>query len=171
MDGSPHDFLLHHKPIDLKLFENFKHRTFNSTDTLYFIESLSAHYKKHDSLEDAFVVPANDTTIEAGLINFHKIFFSLPDFPARTIKDVRPARKSACKRLSMFLRWMVRQDEKGVDFGLWKRILPSQLVCPCDVHVERVARKLNLISRKGMNWQICAGTNLQSTKVFIWLIR
>ncbi|MBK7652020.1 MAG: TIGR02757 family protein [Flammeovirgaceae bacterium] len=154
MGDAPYDFLLHHKPIDLKPFEKFKHRTFNATDTLYFIESLSTYYKTHHSLEDAFVVQATDTTIEAGLINFHKIFFSLPDFPARTIKHVStPARKSACKRLSMFLRWMVRQDEKGVDFGLWKRILPSQLVCPCDVHVERVARKLNLISRKGMNWQ------------------
>lgn len=154
MDGSPHDFLLHHTLSDLKAFEHFKHRTFNSTDTLYFIESLSTYYKTYHSLENAFVVPANDTTIEAGLINFHKIFFSLPDSPSRTRKHVStPTRKSACKRLSMFLRWMVRQDDKGVDFGIWKRILPSQLICPCDVHVERVARKLNLISRKGMNWQ------------------
>jgi uncharacterized protein (TIGR02757 family) len=154
MGNTPHDFLLHHTLSDLKSFEHFKHRTFNTTDTLYFIESLSSYYKKHDSLEDAFVVPTTDTTIEVGLINFHKIFFSLPDFPTRTCKHVStPIRKSACKRLSMFLRWMVRQDNKGVDFGIWKRISPSQLVCPCDVHVERVARKLNLISRKGMNWQ------------------
>lgn len=154
MDNAPHQFLLHHKPSDLKPFENFKHRTFNSTDALYFIESLSTYYRAHESLEDAFVGLKNDTTIESGLINFHNQFFSLPDFPSRTIKHVStPARKSACKRLNMYLRWMVRQDAKGVDFGIWKKINSSQLICPCDVHVERVARKLNLIRGKGMNWQ------------------
>lgn len=154
MDNAPHQFLLQHKPSDLKPFENFKHRTFNSTDALYFIESLSTYYRAHESLEDAFVGLKNDPTIESGLINFHNQFFSLPDFPARTIKHVStPARKSACKRLNMYLRWMVRQDAKGVDFGIWKKINPSQLICPCDVHVERVARKLNLIRGKGMNWQ------------------
>ncbi len=154
MDNAPHQFLLQHKPSDLKPFENFKHRTFNSTDALYFIESLSTYYRAHESLEDAFVGLKNDPTIESGLINFHNQFFSLPDFPARTIKHVStPARKSACKRLNMYLRWMVRQDDKGVDFGIWKKINPSQLICPCDVHVERVARKLNLIRGKGMNWQ------------------
>ena len=154
MDNAPHQFLLQHKPSDLKPFENFKHRTFNSTDALYFIESLSTYYRAHESLEDAFVGLKNDPTIESGLINFHNQFFSLPDFPARTIKHVStPARRSACKRLSMYLRWMVRQDDKGVDFGIWKKINPSQLICPCDVHVERVARKLNLIRGKGMNWQ------------------
>lgn len=154
MDNAPHDFLLHHTLNDLKAFEHFKHRTFNSTDTLYFIESLSTYYKMHNSLEDAFVVPATEKTIETGLINFHKVFFNLPDYPTRTRKHVStPAQKSACKRLCMFLRWMVRQDDKGVDFGIWKKISPTQLICPCDVHVERVARKLKLISRKGMNWQ------------------
>ncbi len=163
MGNTPHDFLLHHKLSDLKPFEKFKHRTFNATDALYFMESLSTYYKNHDSLEDAFLTTdiralssqATDTfPIEAGLINFHKTFFSLKDFPKRTIKHVStPARKSACKRLNMYLRWMVRHDHNGVDFGLWKKISPSQLVCPCDVHVERVARKLKLIHRKGMNWQ------------------
>lgn len=152
MDNAPHEFLLNHKLKDLKRFEKFKHRTFNSTDTLYFIESLSTYYRAHDSLEDAFMDSESDS-IESGLINFHKIFFSLPDFPPRTIKHVSiPTRKSACKRLNMYLRWMVRQDANGVDFGIWKKIKPSQLVCPCDVHVERVARKLKLINRKGMNW-------------------
>jgi uncharacterized protein (TIGR02757 family) len=154
MDNSPHQFLLQHKLSDLKPFENFKHRTFNSTDALYFIESLATYYRTHESLEDAFVCVETDPTIESGLINFHNQFFSLPDFPLRTIKHVStPARKSACKRLNMYLRWMVRQDDKGVDFGIWKKINPSQLICPCDVHVERVARKLNLIRSKGMNWQ------------------
>lgn len=160
MDHSPHDFILHHQLSDLKVFKHFKHRTFNATDALYFIESLSHYYRSNHSLEDAFLwnpdqlTSNKDFPIEGGLINFHKTFFSLPDYPKRTVKHVSsPAKKSACKRLNMFLRWMVRQDGKGVDFGLWKKIPAAQLVCPCDVHVERVARKLNLITRKGMNWQ------------------
>jgi uncharacterized protein (TIGR02757 family) len=160
MGNTPHDFMLNHTLSDLKPFEKFKHRTFNSTDALYFIEWLSTYYKKHSSLEDAFlgtneqILKNPGFPIEAGLINFQNTFFSLPDYPKRTIKHVStPARKSACKRFNMYLRWMVRQDNNGVDFGIWKKISPSQLVCPCDVHVERVARKLKLISRKGMNWQ------------------
>jgi uncharacterized protein (TIGR02757 family) len=157
MDNTPHDFLIHHTLSDLKPFETFKHRTFNATDALYFIESLSTYYKKNESLESAFIgkqIANQQFPIEAGLINFHNTFFSLPDYPQRTIKHVStPTRKSACKRLCMYLRWMVRQDDKEVDFGIWKKISPSQLVCPCDVHVERVARKLKLIKGKGMNWQ------------------
>lgn len=157
MDNAPHDFLVHHTCSDLKAFEKFKHRTFNATDALYFVESLSQYYKKHDSLEQAFLsnhLPASDLTIEAGLMNFHDVFFGLPDYPKRTVKHVStPARKSACKRLCMYLRWMVRQDDKGVDFGIWKNLSPAQLVCPCDVHVERVGRKLKLIKSKQLNWQ------------------
>ncbi|MBK5278551.1 MAG: TIGR02757 family protein [Bacteroidia bacterium] len=154
MDNSPHDFLLHHTVDDLKPFEKFKHRTFNETDALYFIEFLSWFYKKHDSLEIAFTNNRAGETVEQNLINFYRLFFGLPDFPNRTKKHVAtPERKSACKRINMFLRWMVRRDRQGVDFGIWKSISPSQLICPCDLHVERVARKLNLISRKQMNWE------------------
>lgn len=92
--------------------------------------------------------------IEKYLNYFRTYFFSLPDYPQRTIKHISsPAQKSTCKRLNMFLRWMVRKDDKGVDFGIWSKIKPSQLVCPCDLHVDRVARKLNLISRKQTDWQ------------------
>ena len=157
MDHAPHDFLLNYQLHDLKAFEKFKHRTFNATDALYFIESLSQYYKKNDSLETAFQQNDNSNPyfpIEEGLMHFHDTFFSLPDYPRRTLKHVStPARKSACKRLCMYLRWMVRQDEKCVDFGIWKKLSPSQLVCPCDVHVERVARKLKLIKSKQLNWQ------------------
>ena len=157
MDDAPHEFLLHHRESELKRFQKFKHRTFNGTDALYFIESLSKYYKKHISLEDAFLPQEKsdyEFPIASGLIRFHQTFFGLPDFPKRTLKHVStPARKSACKRLNMYLRWMVRQDDKGVDFGIWKRISPSQLVCPCDVHVERVARKLKLIRSKQLNWK------------------
>lgn len=154
MDQSPHDFICHHRPKDLKRFSDFKHRTFNNTDLLYFIHVLSQFYRKYDSLEGAFVVDKSASTIEKGLTQFHHVFFDQPDFPHRTKKHVAtPERKSACKRLNMFLRWMVREDKRGVDFGIWKQIRPSQLVCPFDVHVERVARKLKLVSRKQADWQ------------------
>jgi uncharacterized protein (TIGR02757 family) len=154
MDNDPHNFILNHKAKDLKRFTDFKHRTFNTTDTLYFIEALRAIYTKADSLEKIFTVPPEAKTIEAGLINFNKVFFSLDDYPQRTQKHVaNPERKSTCKRLVMYLRWMVRNDNRGVDFGLWKNISPSQLVCPCDLHVDRVARKLKLIKRKQTDWQ------------------
>jgi uncharacterized protein (TIGR02757 family) len=154
MDHDPHRFILHHSENDLKPFLNFVHRTFNATDALYLIAFLKAYYNQHHSLEDAFAVPAAEPTIESGLIRFHDLVFSLPDFPTRTKKHIAtPLRKSACKRLNMYLRWMVRSDDGGVDFGIWKKIKPSQLVCPCDVHVERVARKLKLIRRKPVDWQ------------------
>ncbi len=156
MDNAPHDFLLNHREDDLKPFLDFKHRTFNATDTLYFIHWLSWFYKNHESLEEAFAVPGlkQKENIGDSLIAFNELFFSLPDFPARTKKHIQnPLRKSACKRLNMFLRWMVRSDDRGVDFGIWKRISPSQLICPCDLHVDRVARKLGLISRKQTDWQ------------------
>ena len=87
------------------------------------------------------------------LSGFHDLFFSLEHAPQRTRKHVAtPARKSSCKRLNMFLRWMVRQDDKGVDFGLWKNILPSQLLMPLDVHVDRVGRRLGLLTRKQTDW-------------------
>jgi uncharacterized protein (TIGR02757 family) len=154
MDNSPHDFLRHHKSGDLKRFKNFKHRTFNDTDALYFVEFLSQFYTKHESLEEAFAVNRNDEHVGNGLSNFHRTFFSLADFPPRTKKHIStPERKSACKRINMYLRWMVRQDKNGVDFGIWKNISPSQLICPCDVHVDRVARKLKLIKRKQVDWE------------------
>ncbi|OAQ42336.1 TIGR02757 family protein [Pedobacter psychrophilus] len=156
MDGSPFDFIMNHQDTDLKRLLNFKHRTFNATDTLYFIEFFKTHYSKFDSLEDAFFMDGfeNNQTIELHLNHFRNYFFSLPDYPRRTIKHVSsPLQKSTCKRLNMFLRWMVRKDNCGVDFGLWNHIKPSQLICPCDLHVDRVGRKFGLITRKQTDWQ------------------
>jgi len=154
MGNAPHQFILGHQENDLKPFVDFKHRTFNGTDTLYFIEFLKWFYQQHNSLEKAFQMPAGEETVEKGLISFQKLFFSLDHAPHRTTKHISsPERKSTCKRLVMYLRWMVRQDQNGVDFGLWKTIKPSQLVCPCDLHVDRVARKLKLIKRKQTDWQ------------------
>ncbi|MBC7920031.1 MAG: TIGR02757 family protein [Ferruginibacter sp.] len=155
MDGAPYDFVRNHAATDLKRFLSFRHRTFNATDARYFLAFFRHYYARHDSLEDAFL-PADPTTphpVEAGLRRFHDLFFSLEDAPLRTRKHVAtPARKAACKRINMFLRWMVRRDDRGVDFGLWKRITPAQLICPCDVHVDRVARKLGLIRRRPTDW-------------------
>lgn len=156
MDNQPYDFVLNHSENDLKPLLKFKHRTFNDIDTLYFIEFFKYFYQKHDSLEDAFLSGLKQTDQDMGhaLIKFHDEFFDLPEAPVRTRKHIAtPARKSACKRINMFLRWMVRKDDKGVDFGIWKNISPSLLVCPCDVHVERVARRLGLIERKQMDWR------------------
>jgi len=156
MDNSPYDFILHHSADELKPFLNFKHRTFNDLDTLYFIEFFKGHYQNHDTLEDAFSIGWKDEPdiMDKLLSNFHDYFFQLEDAPQRTRKHIAtPKRKSACKRINMFLRWMVRSDDKGVDFGIWKTIKPSQLICPCDVHVDRVGRKLGLITRKQTDWQ------------------
>lgn len=130
----------------------FKHRTFNTTDLLYFIEFFKKHYSKYQSLETAFIM--HGKTIEEMLTGFHYYFFSLEDAPARTKKHISsPAKNSSCKRLNMFLRWMVRKDKRGVDFGIWKKISPSQLICPIDVHVARVAKRFNLLERDHTNWQ------------------
>jgi uncharacterized protein (TIGR02757 family) len=156
MNGAPHDFMMNHEEKDLKRFLDFKHRTFNATDALYFIEFFKQYYKKHESLEDAFLVNQKKTSdnLESGMTAFHDLFFSLEDAPHRTKKHIAsPVRKSTCKRMNMFLRWMVRRDKGGVDFGIWKQIKPAQLLCPLDVHVERVARKLGLIKRKQTDWE------------------
>ncbi len=155
MGNKPHEFILHHKDTDLKPFMHFVHRTFNATDLLYFIHFLQWHYRQHDSLEDAFVPGKTykEENVEQALVHFHNYFFSI-EHPERTKKHIStPARKSACKRINMYLRWMVRKDAAGVDFGIWKKIQPYQLVCPLDVHVARVAQRLQLIHNAQSNWQ------------------
>ncbi|MDZ4846391.1 MAG: TIGR02757 family protein [Chitinophagales bacterium] len=156
MDNSPHAFILNHKEKDLKRFLNFRHRTFQPTDVLYFISFFKDYYSKHESLEDAFsqFMQPNDANTQKGLEGFNQLFFSLEHVPQRTRKHVSsPAKNSACKRLNMFLRWMVRNDKAGVDFGIWKSIKPSQLLCPLDVHVNRVARNFGLIQQKTTDWK------------------
>ena len=153
MDNRPYEFIMNHTPKDLKALKGFKHRTFNDTDLFYFIEALRSIYKEFETLEPLFKVPNDAANIEAGLIKFHQRFFSLSDHPNRTKKHLpSPERKSTCKRINMYLRWMVRADNKGVDFGLWKSVRPATLICPLDLHVERVARQLKLIKRKQTDW-------------------
>ncbi len=154
MGHSPYDFILHHSEEELKPFLRFKHRTFNPTDALYFIQFFKSHYAQHDSLEAAFTYSPTTWEAKVGLSGFFQRFFADPDHPKRTYKHIpNPAKKSACKRMNMFLRWMVRKDSKGVDFGIWNSIKPAQLICPCDVHVDRVGRALGLISRKQTDWE------------------
>ena len=153
MDNAPHDFCLNHTDEDLKKLLTFKHRTFNPTDLLYFIEFFKQHYKKYDSLEIAFSkwMKKNDSTIENALNGFYDYFFSLPDVPKRTMKHIAsPNKKASCKRLCMYLRWMVRNG--AVDFGLWKNIKPSQLIIPLDLHVSRVAKRFHLLQRNQSDW-------------------
>jgi len=155
MDNDPHAFITQHTENDLKKLIDFRHRTFNTADLLYFIEFLSLHYFKNKSLENAFTsgINRNDNTVENGLNAFRKYFF-IYEHEKRTEKHIAaPAMNSTCKRLNMFLRWMVRRDDKGVDFGIWKNISPSQLICPIDVHVARVARKLGILKRKQTDWR------------------
>ncbi|WP_240315296.1 TIGR02757 family protein [Mucilaginibacter pineti] len=161
MDGAPYDFIVNHQEPDLKKLLSFKHRTFNDIDTLYFIAFFRQHYERFESLEDAFIPAGSMDGAEDALNHFRSYFFSLPDFPHRTKKHVSsPSQKSTCKRLNMFLRWMVRRDNNGVDFGIWNRIKPADLICPLDLHVDRVSRKLLLITRKQTDWQ----TALQLTQ-------
>lgn len=156
MDNAPHDFVLHAAANELNRLEGFKHRTFNTTDLLYCVEFFKHHYTSNASLETAFTkwMGKNDPDVENGLTGFHHYFFSLPYIPERTRKHIAtPQKNSSCKRLNMFLRWMVRQDNCGVDFGIWKNIQPAQLICPLDVHVARVARNLGLLQRTQNDWQ------------------
>lgn len=181
MDNAPYDFILNHEDDDLKKLLNFKHRTFNDTDLLYFISFFKFHYTHHNSLEKAFIPNEGvflddylnsstlitdadysseiclssqlNFTIEQALNHFRRYFFSLDDFPHRTKKHISsPQQKSTCKRLNMFLRWMVRKDDKGVDFGIWNILKSADLICPCDVHVDRVGRLMGLINRKQTDW-------------------
>lgn len=152
MDHAPYQFCLQHTQKDLQKLVNFKHRTFNATDLLYCISFLQFHFSTNQSLEKAFTMHGYD--VENMLIGFHNYFFSLENFPPRTRKHIAtPSKGATCKRLNMYLRWMVRRDEKGVDFGLWKKITPACLVCPLDVHVARVARKLGILTRRQTDWQ------------------
>ena len=154
MDNDPFSFIKNHRDSDLKGFENFKHRTFLPPDALGFIAFLNNHYQKNESLESAFLDENLDfISIYDSLINLRKNMFSDPTLmETRTNKHVaNPQKKSTCKRLNMFLRWMVRKNE-GVDFGLWHKIPTSALMMPLDVHVERIGRMLGLIKRTQSDW-------------------
>lgn len=148
LDYEPHNFILNHTKNDLKACDGFVHRTFNAEDLKYFLTALKSLYQKYNSLENVFVQHFPQKNLQESIHHFKQEFFSLPH-QKRTEKHISdPLKKSAAKRINMYLRWMVRQDLKGVDFGLWTKISQSQLSCPLDVHSGRVARKLGLLKRK-----------------------
>jgi uncharacterized protein (TIGR02757 family) len=164
MEMQPHEFCLNQDLGRLKRLLDFKHRTFNATDLLYFVEFLQYHYRNNDSLETAFTNWGDD--VEQMLTGFHHYFFSLEDVPPRTKKHIAtPEKRSNCKRLNMFLRWMVRDDNRGVDFGIWRNIKRSQLICPVDLHVARVAKRLNLLQRKQTDWNAAVELTEQLKKL------
>lgn len=158
MGNSPHEFIIQHHESDLKPFQKFVHRTFNGIDCQYFIRSLRNIYVKHGGLEKVFCASKEDSATDTYqfIVNFRKTFFELQNYPKRTEKHVsNPTNGSSCKRINMFLRWMVRKDNKGVDFGIWNNITSKQLMCPLDVHTGNVSRKLGLISRSQNDWKAC----------------
>lgn len=158
MDDSPYDFIINHSENDLERFNNSVHRTFNSQDLKYFIRSLKNIYLNHNGLENIF---ASQETLYDGLVDFYRVFFLLPCSPntRRHVANVEAG--SAAKRLNMFLRWMVRDDKRQIDFGLWKSISPSELYIPLDVHSGRIARLLGILERNQNDWKsVCELTEV-----------
>ena len=148
MGNSPYDFIMEFSENQNHLLSGFVHRTFNEVDLIYFIKSLQNIYTHHNGLEAIFSHYTREHSVQMAIHNFKNIFFELPH-QIRTKKHISdPLKNSAAKRINMFLRWMVRNDNRGVDFGIWKKIPPSLLSCPLDVHSGNVARKLQLILRK-----------------------
>ncbi len=148
LGNSPYDFVLNHKQSHLNKFDGFVHRTFSSIDFEHFIKALKHIYINYDGLESVFSNSATTDSLQPAIHQFKQIFFEIPH-PSRTTKHISdPLKSSAAKRINMYLRWMIRNDNSGVDFGIWKKLSPSQLSCPLDVHSGNVARKLGLITRK-----------------------
>lgn len=148
MGNSPFDFIMNHKEGDLEKLQGFVHRTFNGYDFIQFIKSLQNIYLKHGGLEDLFAKNVSENSLQTSISKFKETFFEIEHLP-RTKKHVSdPLKGSAAKRINMFLRWMVRNDKTGVDFGIWNNLSPSLLSCPLDVHSGNVARKLGLLKRK-----------------------
>ncbi|WP_025742042.1 TIGR02757 family protein [Aquimarina pacifica] len=148
LENSPHDFVMNHTQKDLEHFDSFVHRTFNSKDVTYFIKALHNIYTKYNDLESLYTPFNKENNLQAAIHHFKKEFFTLPHL-VRTEKHISdPLKNSAAKRINMFLRWMIRDANAGVDFGIWTTLSPSQLSCPLDVHSGNVARKLGLLQRK-----------------------
>lgn len=148
LDDDPYDFVINHTTKDLLRLKDFVHRTFNGVDFTFFVEALRNIYTNHGGLERVFEVGWGQKNLQFAISAFKKVFFDI-NHPARTEKHVSdPMKGSSAKRINMFLRWMVRKDGNGVDFGLWKGISPAQLSCPLDVHTGNMARKLGLLTRK-----------------------
>ena len=148
MGNAPYDYVMSHTEDQLEQLDNFVHRTFNGQDFTHFIKSLKHIYSNHNGLEAAFAKNQDPDSLQRSISEFKKLFFEIPHLQ-RTQKHVSdPLNNSAAKRINMYLRWMIRQDSKGVDLGIWKSIPTAVLSCPLDVHSGNVARKLGLLTRK-----------------------
>lgn len=148
LDDTPYDFVINHQDSDLKPLLSFVHRTYNGEDLIQFIESLKHIYNHHGGLEVVFSKYAENDSLQKSIHHFKNHFFEIEHLP-RTQKHISdPLKNSAAKRINMYLRWMIRRDQAGVDFGIWKSLSPNQLSCPLDVHSGNVARKLGLLKRK-----------------------
>ncbi len=148
MGNSPYDFVMNFSEKNSEIFSGFKHRTFNEYDLSFFIKALQHIYLNHGGMEAVFSKNSGKMSLQPAIHEFKKVFFEIPHL-VRTQKHISdPLKNSAAKRINMYLRWMVRKDNSGVDFGIWKNISPSLLSCPLDVHSGNVARKLKLLSRK-----------------------
>ena len=147
MENSPYDFIINHRSRDLEKMNGFVHRTFNGDDLLTFISALKNLYQNKNGLEGVFTNYQTDVSLQPAIHELKKEFFNVPHLH-RTRKHLPdPYKGSAAKRINMFLRWMIRKDNAGVDFGLWSGIPPSILSCPIDIHSGNVARKLGLLHR------------------------
>nr|WP_262910993.1 TIGR02757 family protein [Flaviramulus multivorans] len=148
LDNTPYDFVVNHQESDLEKLLPFVHRTFNGDDCIQFVKCLKHIYTNHGGLEKLFAKNAEEYSLQKSISKFKATFFEIEHL-RRTQKHVSdPFKNSAAKRINMFLRWMVRNDKTGVDFGIWKSLSPTQLSCPLDVHSGNVARKLGLLKRK-----------------------
>lgn len=147
MGNSPYDFVMSHTAYDLEKLDGFVHRTFNANDFKTFIKGLRHIYLNHGGLEQVFASNQLDNYLHHSINQFKKKFFEI-DHEPRTQKHVAdPYTNSAAKRIHLFLRWMVRKDNRGVDLGIWNSINPAILSCPLDVHSGNVARDLGIIHR------------------------
>jgi uncharacterized protein (TIGR02757 family) len=153
MNNTPYEFITEADDDDLRILSDFKHRTFNGEDCIFFMKSLQNIYKNHGGLGSVFQNSyKKKRNIPEVLQEFRNIFFEIPH-PARTQKHVADiSKKSSAKRLNMFLRWMVRRDSKEIDFGIWDKIATKDLFIPLDIHSGNVARKLGLLKRKQNDW-------------------
>ncbi|MFC6096192.1 TIGR02757 family protein [Flavobacterium qiangtangense] len=165
MGNSPYDFIMSHQDYQLERLENFVHRTFNGQDFTTFIKALQHIYKNHNGLEAVFSKNREANSMQKSIHEFKKLFFEI-EHQQRTQKHISdPLNNSAAKRINMFLRWMVRQDKKGVDFGIWKTISPASLSCPLDIHSGNVARKLGILNRKQNDAKALAELDMQLRKL------
>lgn len=165
MDRAPFEFIKNHQEEDLKSLQKFVHRTFNGEDLTFFVKSLQSIYNKHDTIESLFVPSSKSHNLKEGIYKFREAFFNV-EHQSRSEKHVsNPLKNSACKRINMFLRWMVRKPDAGVDFGIWGNISTSLLSCPLDVHSGNVARKLGLLARTQNDWKAVEELDLNLRKM------